>query len=138
MIYKTAVVVTIIHPDGYVLMVSRPENPSQYGIPGGKVEDGESILNAAIREVQEETGIKLDADKVHFLVDKTVPSRREPDVSYTTYCFVTQLDEHHPTVSPEGLKMWWVEPWQIVMPPYAYFNAGVYQALVEDGWVERS
>lgn len=119
-------------------MVSRPENPEQFGIPGGKLELGESAIRAAIREVYEETGIRLNGDDLHMLLSKDVPSRREPDVTYRTCCYVNrgvvrELDYK----SPEGLTLKWVEPWQIVQPPYAYYNAMVYSNLCDAGFVRR-
>lgn len=40
-----------------VLMVGRKDSPGDWALPGGKVEKGESAEEAAVRELQEETGI---------------------------------------------------------------------------------
>lgn len=131
----TAVITIVIH-DGHVLMVSRPENPNQFGMPGGKVERGEKARDAAVREIYEEAGLKLPADSLEFLLQRIVPSRREPDTFYETWCYVARLDKVEELTSPEGLQIKWVEPWQIVQPPYAYFNSMTYQALCNEGHVK--
>jgi len=55
--------VAIIY-DNKILLV-HPTNASwqkpTLGIPKGKVEDGEDVLTASLRELKEETGISLDA-----------------------------------------------------------------------------
>jgi len=44
-------------PDSKILGVARRDDPNAWGMPGGKVDIGESPINAAIRELKEETGI---------------------------------------------------------------------------------
>lgn len=41
------------------LAVSRKSDPSKFGLPGGKVDPGETFLEALAREVKEETGLTL-------------------------------------------------------------------------------
>lgn len=53
---KFAATVLIIK-DGKVLAVSRKDNHKDFGLPGGKLDKGESFLEAAIRELKEETGL---------------------------------------------------------------------------------
>lgn len=47
--------VMIIVSDGLILCVSRKDDHTKFGLPGGKIEKGESALSAAIRETFEET-----------------------------------------------------------------------------------
>ncbi|RVC81012.1 NUDIX domain-containing protein [Mesorhizobium sp. M4A.F.Ca.ET.022.05.2.1] len=56
-----AVSVAIVRGDK-VLLVKRARPPSQglYAYPGGKVEPGESLAQAAARELEEETGLRAD------------------------------------------------------------------------------
>src|SRR6266566_4811775 len=44
---------------GRILMIRRTDN-DLYSIPGGQVEPGETLTQAAIREVKEETGIDIE------------------------------------------------------------------------------
>ncbi|MYW94299.1 NUDIX domain-containing protein [Amycolatopsis rubida] len=45
--------------EGRILMIRRTDN-DLYAIPGGQLELGETLAQAAVREVQEETGIECE------------------------------------------------------------------------------
>ena len=51
-----------IFRDGKVLLVRRARSPGKgfYSLPGGRVEFGESLQQALRREVDEETGLRID------------------------------------------------------------------------------
>jgi 8-oxo-dGTP diphosphatase len=56
------VAVGVIIRNGRVLIARRPEHAHQGGLlefPGGKVEPGETVQQALVREIAEETGLKL-------------------------------------------------------------------------------
>ena len=52
----------VIFRDDRVLLVRRARSPSKgfYSLPGGRVEFGESLHTALHREVDEETGLRID------------------------------------------------------------------------------
>lgn len=51
--------VVIINDKGEICLVSRKKDHDDFGLPGGKVDLGESFEAAAIREVKEETGLDI-------------------------------------------------------------------------------
>ncbi len=68
-----------------IVTVSRKNDENDMGLPGGKIEHGESPYSAMVREIKEETGLTV---KNAFLLDK-----RKYD-GHDTYCFyVTELEE---------------------------------------------
>jgi 8-oxo-dGTP diphosphatase len=56
------IVVGILRSDGRLLMVQQagPGEDPQWTLPGGRVEAGEFLTDALVREVREETGVAVD------------------------------------------------------------------------------
>lgn len=51
--------IVITHPSLGVVLVKRGKEPFGFALPGGFVEYGESVENAAVRETLEETNLKV-------------------------------------------------------------------------------
>ena len=49
----------VVIDDGMVLLIQRADFKT-WALPGGRVDVGESVAEAAIREVYEETGLKIE------------------------------------------------------------------------------
>ncbi len=76
-------VCALIHRGDKILAVSRKDNPNDFGLVGGKVDDGEDDIEALFRETKEETGLDIIAFTKVF-------ERFDDDFICTTYsCEVT-------------------------------------------------
>lgn len=66
-----AAVLAVVARDGRVLLVRRAKPPDRglWGFPGGRIETGETTAEAAVRELEEETGVRASADGVLTAVD---------------------------------------------------------------------
>jgi 8-oxo-dGTP diphosphatase len=63
----------ILH-QGRLLLIQRGHEPSQglWSFPGGRIELGETLIQAVIREVREETGVEIEPGQVFQVYDHIV------------------------------------------------------------------
>lgn len=54
----TGTTIIPVLPDGRIVLIQRSDS-GKWGLPGGMIDWGEDIPNAASRELEEETGLKL-------------------------------------------------------------------------------
>lgn len=68
-------VLAAVPRDGKLLLVQRAKEsePRRWGLPGGLIELGERVTEAAIRELAEETGVVAEAGSVIDVFDMIVP-----------------------------------------------------------------
>lgn len=90
----------VFNHQGQVLLLVRSgddlHRPRGIDIPGGKVDDGEDYVAAAIRETEEETGIILDRQALHVFCAATeigFSNRLQRDVNYVCLGFISQVDD---------------------------------------------
>lgn len=92
--------------DGEVLLIEKRRGLGEgwYNGPGGKLEDGETPRECAIRETREEVGIEVDADALEKAGELTFTL----DGEIHTFCHVFRADsfEGEPTASPEARPEW--------------------------------
>lgn len=99
--------------DGKVLIASRTAPPAQalFSLPGGVVEIGETLQDAALREVMEEVGV---AAEIVGFVDHAEVIQRESDGSikrhFVITCFAGRWISGEGHTSAEAGAVLWVDP----------------------------
>lgn len=114
-----AATVLCIADDGKVLAVSRRDDPTAFGLPGGKVDPGETEIEAAARELEEETGLTATDLKPVF-------TREEGD-GFTTTTFVGKVSGQIKT-DEEGVVRW-VDPEILFNGPFGPYNRALFAKL---------
>jgi 8-oxo-dGTP diphosphatase len=95
----------IIHRDDEIVLVKRKEPvESAIAIPGGFVEWGESVENAALREAEEETGLKVELEDI--LGVYSAPER-DPRGHIATVVFISRPVYGEVKCSNEHLSVGW-------------------------------
>ncbi len=87
------------------LMRNDVKNPNTWGLPGGKVDAGESLLDAIQRECQEELGAMPDYIKLMPIEQFTSSDGR---FHYHTF-FCTVAKEFHPCLNSEHRGYAWID-----------------------------
>lgn len=141
MTYKTPVsVLVLIHtPDLQVLLLDRADKPGFWQSVTGSIEQGETLRETAVREVQEETG--LDAGR-YKLVDWQLSNVYEiyPHWRHRYAPGVTENTEHLfglelPTVLPvtlnprEHLRYEWVDWREAAKQVFSWTNVEALKTL---------
>lgn len=105
--------VVVENDKGEILLIQRSDNDN-WALPGGAIDIGESLTQAAIREVQEETGITCEitglvgiyTDPKHIILyTSNNEARQEFSIVLTARPIAG-----HPTPSAESLRVQWVNP----------------------------
>ncbi|MFB7938005.1 NUDIX domain-containing protein [Streptomyces sp. NPDC056049] len=80
--------VVAVTDDGRVLLIRRGWDPYEghWALPGGHVDHGETSLRAAVRELEEETGVRVAEDELRLVGVWDQPDR-DPRGRYVTVTY---------------------------------------------------
>lgn len=95
----------LLYRDGHVLMLKKPRR-GWWSAPGGKMEIGESILESAIREYREETGMKLILPRLKGIFTMVI-EKKEGNHEWMLFTFLAEdFSGERFSSSPEGELSW--------------------------------
>jgi 8-oxo-dGTP pyrophosphatase MutT (NUDIX family) len=122
-LYPKAVNLLVSHlVDGSLYLgVSRKDDPSKYGLPGGKVESGETLLQALSREVLEETGLRVEEPVPVF----AAVCRGQVDYLSITY----KATVHGYVHTDEPVQVAWVSRQTLLEGPFGVYHRAMFARL---------
>lgn len=100
----------IFDAQGKLLLLESHKWPGKYVVPGGHVELGERLEQAAIREAKEETGLDVyDLEFIHFQQFIYDPAFWKPR-HFIFFDFTAKTDSTQVVLNEEAQAYRWVEP----------------------------
>lgn len=103
----------VFNKKGECLLVLTHKWGGTYGIPGGKIEKGEKAVDALVREMREETGLKIKPGKL-LLVQDSINST-EFHVSGAHFLLLNYLatsSSNKVRLNDEAVSFLWIRPRQ--------------------------
>lgn len=103
----------VVAPDQKVLLVLTPKWSYTYGIPGGKIEKGETGIQACVRELKEETGLDVCVSNVgEPLLQDCIDSEEFyiPNSHFLLLNYVAKTKKKTVRLNEEALSYLWIDP----------------------------
>lgn len=101
--------VLLVHKSGDVLILRRSKSdvrrPGQGDLPGGWTDEGEDFIAAAVRETEEEAGIKINSTDLQLVYTHTAMVK---DRNVCWLFFIGHTDKSKVVLSPEHDKADWM------------------------------
>lgn len=93
--------------DGRLLLVRRGRGPAQgtWSVPGGKVERGETLVEAVVRELREETGLEGLCGRLLGWAERIGPDEHHVILDFE----VTVVDTAEPVAGDDAAEVRWVD-----------------------------
>ncbi|GAA1111664.1 NUDIX domain-containing protein [Streptomyces javensis] len=124
--------VVAVTPDGDVLLIERGWDPFEghWALPGGCVDPGETSLQAAVRELAEETGVHAQLSDLRQIGTFNGPNR-DPRGRYTTDAYLVVVPAGTPIDAGDDARSarWW--PLDALPKPLAFDHDEILHAALK-------
>lgn len=139
---QSVLVVIYCSVTGRVLMLQRQDDLSFWQSVTGSIENGESPIHAAIREVKEETGFDIFAEnlplfdcnqRISFEIFPQFRYKYAPDITHCTeHWFLLALEDESVPKLTEHQAYQWVTIQQAVMLTKSWNNRAAIETYLSD------
>lgn len=120
---KITAQVVLINPEGLILGVSRKDDHTSMGLPGGKMEEcDKTVLDTAYRETFEETGLRISNLELIFAIHKD---------GFMGYTYLAEFSGEISHTEPHLVK--WLPMERLVMGRFGKYNKMVSDSLIDKG-----
>lgn len=79
-----------------------------YDIPGGRIEYGENVVDALIREIYEETGINITLNNIQKILDATSVVRKD-GLHLVIITYLVNIKNTNIKISSEHSSFYWAD-----------------------------
>jgi len=102
----------VVFHEGRILLVRRanPPDAGKWGFPGGKIEWGETIADAAVREIMEETGVRAAYRTAFTAVDCFDGPADNPHRHFILIAVLCAWAFGEPVAGDDALETRWFSP----------------------------
>jgi 8-oxo-dGTP diphosphatase len=96
----------VIVVDDRLLLIRRGRGPAagEWSVPGGRVELGETLAEAVVRELAEETGLEAVCGSLVGWVERITPEHHFVILDF----YATLLDDRAPVAGDDAAEVAWV------------------------------
>ncbi len=122
--------VIIRYPDGSIILIKRGKEPfrGSWALPGGMLEEGETVEQCAVREAEEETGVSVSLRK---LVGVFSEPGRDPRGHYISIAFLADPVEGSPQAASDAADLVITKDFRDL--PLAFDHAKILQVAFPEG-----
>jgi mutator protein MutT len=115
----------VVVRDGKVLLIRRGKEPlyGRWVVPGGTVELGESLEQALVREVAEETGLRVEPLEMLTVFDRIQREGQRVVYHYVIVDYLCRWLSGQAVAASDALEVAWASPDELAgfdLPPKAF------------------
>ncbi|EAW36211.1 NUDIX domain-containing protein [Lyngbya sp. PCC 8106] len=129
----TTVGAFVVNDRGKVLIVKTTKWRGTWGVPGGKVEWGESLVSALIREFQEEVGLELTQIRFALLQEAVLDSQFFQPAHFIMINYYAFSASETITPNEEIVEWAWVTPQEAMK-----YDLNTYTRILIQNYIDKN